>query len=292
MNSEDLLEVVSPCPGLPEEMREKIVIDRYQSWYGKIQWPCRKRKPSLSENYENCRKRLCEIFQDINGLYVMKTFVRASLFLIPMLLVLLCHNSAWSQPQLRQSAASLAIGNIITLKVERLSPGTAVAWDWDHAVFKKVGGGRKAISLMAMAGSSRSIITVHAGTWKASATVTVRKSKSADKTKWVRSRGRTSIRRLLLAVKQGAMSPENFFRQLAALGYERPMVELNRVKTQLKNAGQAGTYLGESFAEGGTEVEMALLNYRKKLTQKGIREAIKKVYRRGGADPGIAPPLR
>ncbi len=64
-----------------------------------------------------------------------------------------------------------------------------------------------------------------------------------------------------------------FFRDLAGRG--AGMREVIGVKTKLREAGVAESFLGASYGAGGTPVEKALLTYRRQVTLDGIRHVVR-----------------
>ena len=78
-----------------------------------------------------------------------------------------------------------------------------------------------------------------------------------------------------------------FYTDLAKLGLKDPLVQLNKLKTELQKIGLADSTLGARFEHAaGTPVERALLVYRRDLTLEAIRAAVAEVGRRFGPETG------
>ena len=84
------------------------------------------------------------------------------------------------------------------------------------------------------------------------------------------------------------LPPQEFYSRLQAVcdefGLQKPMVELNRVKTELNRLGLTEQYLGPRTEVGGSKAEAILLGYRRDLTIEGIQHAIREVLRQNGGD--------
>lgn len=91
------------------------------------------------------------------------------------------------------------------------------------------------------------------------------------------------IARMLLAFKNSDMGQDaalRFYQDLAGNGLT--MFDVIQAKTHINNAGMGEHFLGETFKEAGSPVEMALLTYRRQLTVDGIRHVVEQFKGRGG----------
>ncbi len=84
-----------------------------------------------------------------------------------------------------------------------------------------------------------------------------------------------AIAKMLLEFKRSGGSDDaaaRFFRDLAGRG--AGMRDVIGVKTKLREAGVAESFLGAPYGAGGTPVEKALLSYRRQVTLDGIRHVV------------------
>ncbi len=85
-----------------------------------------------------------------------------------------------------------------------------------------------------------------------------------------------AVAKLLLEFKRsggGDDAAARFFRDLAGRG--AGMRDVIGVKTKLREAGVAESFLGAPYGAGGTPVEKALLSYRRQVTLDGIRHVVR-----------------
>ena len=85
-----------------------------------------------------------------------------------------------------------------------------------------------------------------------------------------------AVAKLLLEFKRsggGDAAAAKFFRDLAGRG--AGMRDVIGVKTKLREAGVAESFLGAPYGAGGTPVEKALLSYRRQVTLDGIRHVVR-----------------
>lgn len=92
-----------------------------------------------------------------------------------------------------------------------------------------------------------------------------------------------AIAEALLKVKEGGMTPEQFFMRLGELrdarGNPVSMRDVISVKTQIEKAGGRDLldhFLGERFAAGGSPVEQKLLQARRKVTIEALQHVARK----------------
>ncbi|MGA8260236.1 MAG: hypothetical protein WB783_08500 [Arenicellales bacterium] len=89
-----------------------------------------------------------------------------------------------------------------------------------------------------------------------------------------------AIAKNFLAVKEGRMTPEQFYRALAELntpGHLGPREVLNKVKKDIFDHGGTADqeyFLGRQFAEGGTPVEKKLLTWRRDVWEETVKEVM------------------
>lgn len=81
------------------------------------------------------------------------------------------------------------------------------------------------------------------------------------------------IAKMMLAVKNGKLNPEGFFKGLADAGGN--MKDVIKVKKDLESEGLKAEFLGEDYPKGGTPVEDRVLNWRRAQTELSIKESIK-----------------
>ncbi|MCB2184927.1 MAG: VWA domain-containing protein [Deltaproteobacteria bacterium] len=88
---------------------------------------------------------------------------------------------------------------------------------------------------------------------------------------------KTNIARNLLLVKEGQITPQEFYKRLANDGGR--MFDVMAVKKAMSNAGGdvvLGYFLGQRYSQGGSQVEATLLTWRRKVVMDLITKVIAK----------------
>lgn len=224
-----------------------------------------------------------------------------------------------ARPMLVSGARQLKPGDPWQLQVEGVPAGARVGWSWDEDLLARVSGGdpQPRISLRV---KTRSYLEKRTA-WVTARVVDLGWSERAEATIWEYSKGKPMqggpeddggkppvdippaegplknlrpeqramaelIRRSIDA--NNPLAPQDFYSRLQAVcdqfGLEKPMVELNRVKTELIKLGVVEQYLGPRTDAGGSEAEAKLLGYRRDLTLEGIRYAVAEVLRQNGGN--------
>jgi hypothetical protein len=225
-----------------------------------------------------------------------------------------------ASPRLISSVSEMRPGDVWSLEVEDVPEGVKVAWQWDADLLSVVSGGSPGTRL-AVRAKTRSYLEKKSA-WVEARVVSLGWKERAEVVVWDPGKGKPMTgadeapekpkppqdidsgdgplkglephqREIAELVRQSISStnplpPADFYRQLQNIcneyGKAKPMVELNRVKSELNRLKVGDQFLGAPSKGGATLAETRLLEFRRDLTLEGIRHAITEVLRQSGGN--------